>query len=179
MPMLSCRGSATHHSKVPNARTSHAAIRSPAIAPPISRSTRLSSRSCRISRPRAAPSAARMASSVSRSSPRASIVVATFAQAIRRTRATAPSSRSSASPRNWSARKSSLEPARPPRRPRRRSLVLLLQLLLRWCSARLLAVGQRHAALRGEPHPRSCATVRLLVVGERAPSASTRRRRAG
>ncbi len=93
-PIVSCRGSPIPLSER-GMRTSHAASSNPQVPPRIP-STELSTSSWRTSRPRPAPSAARTAISVLRSSPLASSVVATFAQAIRSTRPTVPSSRSSA-----------------------------------------------------------------------------------
>jgi hypothetical protein len=65
-------------------------------APPAAASTRLSVRNCANTRPRLAPRAARTATSRWRNVPRASSRFATFAQAIRSTKPTAP--RSSHSP---------------------------------------------------------------------------------
>ena len=65
------------------------------ISPPATARSVLSVSSWRTSRPRPAPSAARIASSRLRRSMRASIRFATFAQAISRTQPTAPSSTSS------------------------------------------------------------------------------------
>ena len=59
--------------------------------PPATASTRLSVSSCRISRPRPAPSAVRTAISRRRAAPRATSSPATFAQAISSTNPTAPS----------------------------------------------------------------------------------------
>ena len=61
-------------------------------AAPVSESTRFSVRSCRRSRPRPAPRAARTANSRSRRTIRVSVRLATFAQASRRTRPTVPMS---------------------------------------------------------------------------------------
>jgi hypothetical protein len=79
--------------------TAHVAPSRPST-PPMPESTTLSTRSCRIRRPRPAPSAARTAISLWRSSARASSRFATFALTIRSTHTTAPSSTSSAV-RNW------------------------------------------------------------------------------
>ncbi len=68
-----------------------------ADAPPATASSVLSVSSCRTSRPRPAPSAARIASSRSRPSIRASVRLATFAQAISSTSPVMPSRISSSS----------------------------------------------------------------------------------
>ena len=62
--------------------------------PPARASRRLSVKSCRITRPRVAPSAERMANSCVRAVERASRRFATFTQAMRRTKPTAASSTS-------------------------------------------------------------------------------------
>ena len=78
-----------------SARTPHTASPSPS-APPASASSTLSVSSWRTSRRREAPSAARIATSRSRVATRASIRLATLAQAISRTSPTAPRKTSSA-----------------------------------------------------------------------------------
>ena len=77
------------------ASTAHSAASNPA-APPIDDSTRLSTSSCRSSRPRLAPSAVRTAISFCRDAARASSRFATFADAISSTQPTAQSSTTSA-----------------------------------------------------------------------------------
>jgi hypothetical protein len=74
-----------------NARVPHCAITSP-IAPPATASSRLSASSCRTTRQRPAPSAARIEISRDRPTARESIRFATFAHAIISTNPTAPSS---------------------------------------------------------------------------------------
>ena len=77
-----------------NPRPHHASSSPP--NPPASERTRLSASNWRTSRPRPAPSAARTASSRWRAVARASRRLATFAQAMRSTKATAPASTKSA-----------------------------------------------------------------------------------
>ena len=62
------------------------------MAPPPAASTTLSMRSCRASRPRVAPSAARTPSSLDRAAPRPSSSPATFTHARTRTTVAAPAS---------------------------------------------------------------------------------------
>ena len=85
-PRAGClRGSRSAEARSPNDQASRP------TPPPAAPSSRLSVISCRISRPRAAPSAARIASSRMRPDARASRRLATFAQAMSRTTPTAPS----------------------------------------------------------------------------------------